>query len=325
VSGKGRSLLAAAVAVLLLGIGGWLILRRERERASKEHYQYDLESLRGAGAELVRYRETARLPTGLTVPRGIAVARDGRIVVAGDSQVVILSAEGKRLGGFAVKGEPGPLAVSGGEVFLGFGDHLEVYSLAGESKGSWTSLGEKAVITSVAVDGEDVFIADYGNRAVWRFGRGGALKARIGEKDPAKGVHGFIVPSPHFDVAVDPKAGVWVANVGRRKLELYDRSGALVRSWGKASVGIEGFSGCCNPAHVTLLPDGSVVTSEKGLVRIKVYGGKGELRSVVALPAHFGKASLPLDVACDAKGRILALDSPGKLVRVFEKVGRKAK
>jgi len=34
--------------------------------------------------------------------------------------------------------------------------------------------------------------------------------------------------------------------------------------WGKRS-GIADFFGCCNPAHLALLPDGRFVTSGKGI------------------------------------------------------------
>ncbi len=320
-SGGKRSVLAIAVALLLLLVAtGWYLLHLERVRAGKEHYQYDLDPYRKVNPDLIRYREAERLPTGLRVPRGIAVDTQDRIVVTGDEQLVILGSDGKRLGGFAISGKPGPVAVSGDDLFVGLGRHLEVYSRAGKRRADWTSLGEKALITSVAVSDSDVFIADYGNRVVWRFARSGALRARLGEKDAARKVPGLIVPSPYLDVVVASKNGVWVANTGRRSLELYSGDGALVRSWGKASVEIGGFSGCCNPSHVALLPDGSLVTSEKGLVRIKVYDVKGKLNAVVAGPQHFGKATEPLDVAVDSKGRILALDTRGAFVRVFEKI-----
>jgi hypothetical protein len=80
----------------------------------------------------------------------------------------------------------------------------------------------------------------------------------------------------------------------------------------------EGFSGCCNPAYFTFLPDGRFVTSEKGLVRIKTYKPSGEFEGVVAAPAKFKDDGEAPDVAADSQGNIYALDFDKKMIRVFE-------
>jgi len=69
------------------------------------------------------------------------------------------------------------------------------------------------------------------------------------------------------------------------------------------------------------LEDGSFVTSEKGLVRIKIYKSSGEFLGVVAPPTKFDdkiEGQAP-DVAVDNKGNIYALDFDRKVLRVFEK------
>jgi hypothetical protein len=60
------------------------------------------------------------------------------------------------------------------------------------------------------------------------------------------------------------------------------------------------------------------VTSEKGWVRVKVYGPGGELESVVAGPDRFDEETLQPDLALDSKGRVLVLDPKRRRVRVFE-------
>jgi hypothetical protein len=80
----------------------------------------------------------------------------------------------------------------------------------------------------------------------------------------------------------------------------------------------EGFSGCCNPAHFTFLPDGRFVTSEKGLVRIKTYKPSGEFEGVVAAPSKFKNEGEAPDIAADSNGNIYALDFDKKMIRVFE-------
>ncbi|MHC4524382.1 MAG: hypothetical protein ACYSU8_02430, partial [Planctomycetota bacterium] len=93
-----------------------------------------------------------------------------------------------------------------------------------------------------------------------------------------------------------------------------------------------GFSGCCNPVALAILPDGGFVTAEKGLVRVKVYDADGEFVGVVAGPDQLGWIaplrvcktpeeckSKGFDVAVDSAGRIYVLDTLRNVVRVFEK------
>jgi hypothetical protein len=82
---------------------------------------------------------------------------------------------------------------------------------------------------------------------------------------------------------------------------------------------IEGFCGCCNPSHFVILDDGSFVTSEKGIVRVKVYNRLGNVVSVVAGPDQFAEGTVGLDLAKDSSQRIYVLDPPKKAVRIFAK------
>jgi hypothetical protein len=87
-------------------------------------------------------------------------------------------------------------------------------------------------------------------------------------------------------------------------------------------MGVEGFCGCCNPTHMAILPDGSFVTSEKGLPRVKIHAQSGELKAVVAAPDSFAEHTVGLDLAVDSAGRILVLDPVARAVRIFsEKAG----
>jgi hypothetical protein len=80
---------------------------------------------------------------------------------------------------------------------------------------------------------------------------------------------------------------------------------------------IDGFCGCCNPTHMAILDNGSFVTSEKGLPRVKVIAPTGELQAVVAGPGQLAPDTVGLDLAIDPEGRILVLDPAARMVRVF--------
>jgi len=112
---------------------------------------------------------------------------------------------------------------------------------------------------------------------------------------------------------------LWVVNPGMHSLENYTEEGNLREHWNNTSMMTEGFSGCCNPAHFTFLPDGRFVTSEKGLVRVKTYKPSGEFEGVVGPPVKFAEEGKAPDIATDAAGNVYALDFDKKMIRVFEK------
>jgi len=207
---------------------------------------------------------------------------------------------------------------------------VEVFDAEGKRSAVWADLGPKAILTSLAAADADVLVADAGNRIVYRYDGSGKLVGRIGAKDPARNLRGFVIPSPCFDVAISSDGLVRVANPGTHRIEGYTLDGHLEVSWGTPSASIEGFCGCCNPANFAILPDGHFVTAEKGIPRVKIYGYDGKFVCVVAGPEILAPGEtiveetrpdvrLPvIDVAADSQGRVLVLD-PGKgKVRVFE-------
>ena len=147
----------------------------------------------------------------------------------------------------------------------------------------------------------------------------GELLNEIGRKDSVVGIQGFIIPSPFFDIAIGRDGELWAVNSGRHQFEAYNHDGRLISSWKKTSMQLDGFSGCCNPSHIVILPDGSFCTSEKGIVRIKIHDPSGKFKSVVATPDQFDKGTTGLDLAIDSDGRIIVLDPKRNQVRIFVK------
>jgi hypothetical protein len=208
--------------------------------------------------------------------------------------------------------------------------HVEVFDVRGSRQSVWSQPGKRAVLTSIAVADEDVFVADAGSLVVWHYNPGGKQLGAIGKRDPSRGIPGFIVPSPYFDVAVAPDGLLRVVNPGAHCIEAFTFDGHMELSWGKRGIGIEAFCGCCNPSNIAILADGRVVTAEKGIPRVKVYSESGEFESVVVGPETLAASPSamvetrdelrlhPVDVAVDSRSRILVLDPPAGCVRIFE-------
>ena len=319
---KDKVLTGAILAVSLTSVlyFGYRAVRDNAKNDQQNPFAYDLKSYESSGTDLVHYSEVRRISIDLPKVFGIAIGPDDRIYVSGSDSVHVVNSDGTTLSFIESKVPVRCLDVDKThDLYLGLGDHIEVYDADGLKKASWESLGERAIITSIAVAETGVFVADAGNKIVWKFDKSGSKLQRIGDKDEGKDIPGFIIPSPYFDVAIDPDGFLWVANTGRHSLENYTVDGDFRSSWGESGMGIEGFSGCCNPSHMVILEDGSFVTSEKGLPRVKMYNRIGELVSVVAPTDQFVESTVGLDLAVDSSQRIYVLDPMQRLVRIFEK------
>lgn len=275
----------------------------------------------GTDTVLVAYRQSQLIPTGFQEVRALAAGSGGKIYVAGDDSVAILESSGKEVLRFPA-GRVTCLAVGrGGNIYAGVGDHVEVFSATGKRQAAWPS-GPIGYFTSIAVADNDVFVADYASRTVIRYDMSGKERRRLDGKASVDEA-GFIVPSPYFDLALANDGLLRVANPGRHRIEAYTFDGRREFSWGEASQDVAAFTGCCNPAHFAMFRDGRIVTSEKGLARVKVFrpdglrGQNGELDAIVAGGEAFGNTSAAMDVAVDTDNRVLVLDPNEKAIRVF--------
>ena len=321
-----RFLSAAAVAASAVGLG----VRSTAGAADDSRvnrFQYDVERFRQVDPALVHYEPVARFTVPKPEPRRIAMGSDARLYVAAGTSVLVLNERGGLLRDIAAGGPVRSITVaSDGTIHAGVKDHIEVFDPRGKRIATWDTPKGRPLFTGISVTENDVFVADAGNRIVWRYNRAGKVLRRIGDKDSARNIPGFVIPSPFFDVEAGADGLLRVANPGRRRIETYTFDGDLELAWGKSGAAIEAFCGCCNPCNLSVRADGRVVTCEKGLPRVKVFSATGEFEGVVAGPASFanpGKAAPResnyggLDSAIDAQGRVCVLDLIAGDVQIF--------
>jgi sugar lactone lactonase YvrE len=321
------AIIVAITAVINLDATG-----KKGNRLSEE-FDYNIEDLGKVDPALILYSEILPpIDTSLNETSAIAIDDTGNIYIAGDTSISIFDQNKNRIKNINLTQRPNCLAVSGNRIYVGVIDHIEIYSTDGENIETWECLGEPAVLTSIAVDKNEIFVADAGNRLVVRYDKNGNIINRIGKKDPDRNIPGFVIPSPYFDLAVAKDGLLRVVNPGKHRIEAYTPDGDLEFSWGFPSSNIEGFCGCCNPINFAILPDGSFVTCEKGLTRVKVYDPDGAFTGVVAGPQQLvrGRSVSPcntpsqcqsggFDIAVDSKGRVYVLDTIKNSIRIFAK------
>lgn len=251
-------------------------------------------------------------------PEAIAIDHEDNLYAAGAKECVVFNKEGTKVKQFDLSLPAHCITVnSDGNIYVGTKDHIEIYNQEGEQTAVWQSLGENGYITSIAADESQLFAADAGSRIVYRFDMLGNITDRIDGINPENDAKGFIVPSPHFDVALYDEDSLWIVNPGRHVLQNHTAAGRLKSSWGEFGSEVDKFCGCCNPADFTILSNGMFVTSEKGLVRVKLYGQDGTFKGVIAAPDDFASAVSGLDLAVDSDNKIYVLDPKAGMVKIF--------
>lgn len=327
-------LIVLAVVVAVVAIVKLDVVGSKGGGLGKE-FKYEVDELARIDPNLIIYEESAEpIETGFAKTYGVAVDSKGSVYVAGDKAVRIFAQGGNLLGEIKLDDTPRCLTVTNDStLYIGMKEHVEVYDAQGQKQASWESLGSDAILTSIAVSEDNVLVADAGNRIIIRYDTKGSIINKIGKRDTFRNILGFVIPSPYFDLALQKDGLLRVVNPGRLRIEAYTLDGDLEFWWGSPSAAIEGFCGCCNPVNIAVLSDGSFVTCEKGLVRIKIYNSGGSFVGVVAGPEQFGAGGttkicmLPeecqtngFDVAVDSEGRVFVLDTVDNIVKVFSRV-----
>ncbi|MHB9025584.1 MAG: NHL repeat-containing protein [Armatimonadota bacterium] len=312
-----EGIVLVVASVLFLAGLGWLI---SRDQAPAVDFQPPPPLPTELSRSLIKYAEAKRFVLPLREARGLAVAPDGALWAAGDMQILRLNAEGVVAAKHYVDGLPYTLAVArDGTLYVGMERQIAVYDRGGKFMALWSPFGTRSRITALALGQEEIWVADAGGRAVWHMTSQGDVTGQVGARDTARKIPGLVAPSPYLDVAVAGDGTIWVANPGRGRMEAYSAEGVPLRAWGELLPTLEGFSGCCNPAHFALLPGGQFVISEKGSARVKVYDAKGIFVGLVADPETLKPGPAGMDVAADAQGRIYLLDPRSGTVYVYER------
>lgn len=311
-------LIALALVIAVIFVADFISTRPDRQEANP--YAYDMEGQTAVDESLILYRETRNLKLPMENPVAIAWSA-GHLTAAGDHRILRLDSGGKLLGEITLDFAPVCFTEAEGTLFVSSGSEVFLLDTAGMKTGSFRDLDTLSHISCIAATDGKIFAADAGRRRVLRFTPDGTKELEFTSQTGEGSTHGFIVPSPCFDLAISPFGDLWVVNPGKHALEEYTHGGSLRGFWQGAPSGIAGFGGCCNPARITFLPNGNMITCEKGIFRVKEYKPSGELVGVVAAPVKFEEDQKIPDVCCDDQGRVYVLDPQKKMIRIFEKKG----
>ena len=242
----------------------------------------------------------------------VAATAGDRIYLGGDSFVSCYDNDLKLLWNTKTDSAVTSISVSGDTLFASTMEQILVFSLEGKILNEWGPFEEDCLITSVSSNRNFVAIADAGNKIVFILDKGGEVKRMIGQND-----HEFVIPSPYFDIAIDKDNQLYTANTGKHRIETRSPDGRIKSFFGEPGAAPGYFSGCCAPAHFTVLPDG-FVTAEKGINRIQLLNTKGEFVEFVNSKNTFTK-SIPLDLASYDGKTIYAANPADSKLYIFKR------
>jgi sugar lactone lactonase YvrE len=248
--------------------------------------------------------------------------QDGQVYLVGDTDLRVMDRQGKTLTEASLENfQPTAITLDERMIYLTDGNtlaSLPVDQLSGSLK-TLLTLDDPAVITSLAVADGAVFLADAGNRHVWRFDLQDKTRTKIGRRS-GRAIAKFVIPSPNFDLLIDQAGLLRVVNPGMLRVEAYTRDGYFEEplAWGQPGQDWKSFVGCCNPTHLAQLDDGRFVTVEKGTPRVKLYSAQGEAECIIAPTEAFNGDAPIADLATDSQGRVYVLDRHLNDVRIFQ-------
>jgi len=311
-------------------VGGLVCLGIPEKTSGASKDVNDLIFMTKIDPEMILYEEVHEpVPTEFNESRNVTVDTSGALYLAGDQAVRIMDSRGRIKDTIELNVSPFCLAPADQQFYIGTKDRIVITDRKGKLQDTWKSLGENAWITSIILANEHIYIADAGQRIVWCYDLEGNFIRRIGEKNPEKNIPGFVVPGPYFDLAMAPDGLLRVSNPGRHQIEAYTVKGDREFAWGKFGNRIDDFTACCNPVSFAILEDGSIITCEKGVARVKVYDTFGNLKGFVAEPKQLANVSPAVgikqervqrygfDVAADSHGHVYILDRARNVLRKF--------
>lgn len=307
-----------ALVIIALIILGYFFIKPNHTGIDENPYSMKMDSLGEIPTDKFCSTNYSYIQLQGTKSEAIAVDKNNNIYVSFDKKIQSFDTSGNPVSEINCDYLATALAFSENKLIAAFTNEISIYDAAGKQLKNWKLENEKSYITSLAAIEENIYAADAQAAKVYCFSEEGKLLKTIGQSVDKKELTFFVLPSFYFDVAIGTDKSVWVANTGRHKLVQLDNEEHIVSSWGETSSAVEGFCGCCNPSNFALMRDGSFITAEKGLVRVKKYNEDGDFECVIAGPEKFKEDAKGLDIAIDSNDRIYVLEPEAMKIHIFE-------
>lgn len=306
-----------ALVIIALIILGYFFIKPNHTGIDENPYSMKMDSLSEIPTDKFCATNYSFIQLNGTKSEAIAVDKNNSIYVSSDKKILCFDANGNPVSEINCDYLATALACTSEKLIAAFTNEISIYDAAGKQLINWKLENKKSYITSLATIDGKIYAADAHAAKVYCFSEEGNLLKTIGQTTDKKELTFFVLPSFYFDVAIGTENTIWIANTGRHKLVQLDIDEHIISSWGETSSAVEGFCGCCNPSNFALMRDGSFITAEKGLVRVKKYNKNGDFECVIAGSEKFKEDAKGLDIAIDSNNRIYVLEPEAMKIHIF--------
>ena len=228
-----------------------------------------------------------REPGTFSFPRGISIARDGRVAISDKTgRIQILAPDGRCLVWWTI-----PKIDNGTPTGIAFD----------ETNSTSTTL----------------VVADTHNSRIIRYALDGKLLAMWGEYGSVPGK--MVYPTA---IAIDGKGTIYLTEYGENldRVLKYAPDGRFIKQWGTFGTGPGQFQ---RPMGIALTPDGKVLVADSCNHRLQLFTAEGELIKVIgALGRDPDKFNYPYDLVLDKAGRIFIVEFGNNRLHVLDKDGK---
>lgn len=280
--------------------------------------RYDEGSLHFVADDLVHFKRIKEFKTSFKKVWSILLGSNGEIHISGNDGIRSYTSEGVESRFIPTEASVRFLASDEeGKLYACMENKIQVFDANGGSQGVLQH-SKWGIVNAMSIYDGFLYVADRTNRLVWKCKLDGTPIDQFGKPDLDL-KNGFIIPGPHMDMSWGPDGLLYVTNPGRHHVNAYTPEGTLKIVIGRPSFKHEGFCGCCNPVAMTVMKNGHVITTEKGIARVKVLDKDGTLVSVIAPPKDFKsqKHSYVIDVQETEAGEIVLLENGLNQVSIY--------
>ena len=193
---KKRSLTIVILVILTLIVVVIVVdfLNNRPDQRGANQYELEVDQYKEVDPELISHREAKNFDLGLLLASDMSLYKRN-LYISGNSSLVVIPLDGQAATMHEILPRATCLEVDEKHIFVGFESHVAKYSHEGELLQEWADLGERTVITNLALMEDKVFVADAGNRRIVIFnhqgeqlgefeGKAETEAAQPGPKDP---------------------------------------------------------------------------------------------------------------------------------------------
>ena len=164
---KNTNSLAVVLLVALAGVTVFFFFKTNRKDENKNPYEYDITAAKEKSRASKSFTELEPIKLNDKKYACVATGSDSKIYVAGEKMLTVFSPAGKIIQDSPIEFDIGTIHLANNnEIFIGTGNKVIVLDQNLKPAREIGGFPEESIITSIATDDKNIFVADAGMKKV---------------------------------------------------------------------------------------------------------------------------------------------------------------